>query len=310
MKDDWWKQHFPNGRQTLTIQDASGRDVAIAYGEVGTGQPLFLLHGVGSWSYNWRCNIQPLSQHFRVICVDAKGHGFSEPAGLPETIGHQIPELAQIIRALSDRPVLIAAESLGALTALATAQTYPELVDRLVLINVPIFPNELPSWGMRSLAYLPLELVEWVDQQQITRLVEPLVRQLTWLVRQEVVFDPSQTTDEDTYWLTYPYLYLRGRLTQFTVDLQLAAREIENLHKGEPNLIRSIQQQLPTTNCPILILWSDCDRWFPVEDGEKLHAHLPNSRLQIIPNCGHVASCASPEVVNAAILSHCLDGAL
>jgi pimeloyl-ACP methyl ester carboxylesterase len=41
-----------------------------------------------------------------------------------------------------------------------------------------------------------------------------------------------------------------------------------------------------------------------LENGELLHAHLPNSELQVVPNCGHVASSGNPEVVNAAIIKH------
>lgn len=69
---DWWQATFPAGRQTLTIQDANDRPVTIAYGEKGSGQPLFLVHGVASWSYCWRFNIDALAEHFRVICFDAK----------------------------------------------------------------------------------------------------------------------------------------------------------------------------------------------------------------------------------------------
>ena len=307
---DWWQQHFPKGRQTLAINDASGQDVTIAYGEVGTGKPLFLLHGLGSWSYNWRCNIQFLSQHFRVICVDAKGYGFSQTSALPETVGHQVVELAQIISALCETPALLAAESLGALTALAVAQSHPQLVGRSVLINVPVFPRQLPNVGMQLLSYLPLDLVQWVDQMQLIRPFTPLVQALTRLVRQEVVVDPNSITDEEIYWLTYPYLHIPGTLTQFAADLQLAAREIDRLNQNQPNLLTSIQQNLPTTFCPTLILWSDCDRWFPVEDGQKLHDRLPNSQFQVISNCGHVASSGNPEAVNTAILQHCLDSAL
>lgn len=306
--NDWWQQHFPDGRQTLTIPDASGREVSIAYGTVGTGQPLVLLHGIGSWSYNWRHNIQPLSQHFRVICVDAKGYGFSETPPLPEVVGHQVIELSHIIRALSEPPVMIAAESLGALTALAMTQSYSELVDRLVLINAPVFPKQLPSAGMRSLSTVPLPLIEWIDRNQMVRsftpLVQPLVQQLTRLIRQEVVFDPSQIADEEIYWLTYPYLHIPGTLTQFAADLHLAAQEIDRFHRKQPNLLQSIQDNLPNVTCPTLILWSDSDRWFPLENGELLHSHLPNSKLQIVPNCGHVASSGNPEVVNAAIIQH------
>ena len=69
----WWRANFPLGKQSLTIADANGYPVKIAYGEVGSGKPLFLLHGIGSWSYNWRNSIKPLSQYFRVTCFDAKG---------------------------------------------------------------------------------------------------------------------------------------------------------------------------------------------------------------------------------------------
>lgn len=304
---DWWQEHFPQGRQTLTIADASGREVSIAYAEVGTGKPLFLLHGVGSWSYNWRCNIQPLAQHFRVICVDAKGYGFSATSPLPETAGHQVIELARIISVLCDTAVLIAAESLGALTALALAQAEPQLVERLVLINVPVFPRQLPNLGMQLLAGLPLELVQWVDRQQLIRPFTPLVKEITRWVRREVVVDPHSITDAEIYWLTYPYLHIPGTLTQFAADLQLAVREIDRLSQNQPNLISTIQQNLPNTHCPSLILWSDCDRWFPPEDGQKLRDRLPNAQLQVIANCGHVASSGNPAAVNAAIINHCLN---
>jgi pimeloyl-ACP methyl ester carboxylesterase len=305
---DWWQQQFPSGRQTLTIQDASDRPVTIAYGEVGTGKPLVLLHGLGSWSYNWRANIQPLSQHFRVICVDAKGYGFSSAAPLPETVGHQVIELGRIIPALSDRPVCVAAESMGALTALALAQSQPELLDRLVLMNVPIFPKQLPSWGMRLLSYLPLDWVQWVDQWQLLRPFAPLVQEMTRWVRQEVVVDPDSISDDELYWLTYPYLYRTGALTQFAADLQLAAQEIDRTLQQQPTLLASIQQNLNTIKHPTLILWSDCDRWFPPTDGELLQSRLPDAHLQLIPNCGHVASSGNPNVVNAAIIEHCREG--
>jgi pimeloyl-ACP methyl ester carboxylesterase len=300
----WWQQ-FPQGKQTIAIPDAQGRTVAIAYGEVGTGQPLLLLHGIGSWSYNWRFSIQPLAQHFRVICIDAKGYGFSEAAPLPEIVGHQVIELIRIIQALSqalsDVPVAIAAESLGALTALAVAQQRPDLIHRLIVINVPIFPKRLPSLGMRSLSYLPLSLVQWVDQAHLLRSISPMFRQIAHRMRREVVTDSNLITSEEIYQLTYPYLYRSGTLTQFAADLKLAAQEIDRLHRHQPNWISEIQQQLDRVLCPTLILWGDQDQWFPIADGVALQNRLPQSQLQILANCGHVASSSNPEAVNAAI---------
>ncbi len=100
---DWWQITFPKGRQNLIITDANGYTVQIAYAEKGTGKPLFLLHSLGSWSYNSRHIIEPLSQFFRVVCFDAKGYEFSEkPLSRREENGHQVIELERIIPALCD----------------------------------------------------------------------------------------------------------------------------------------------------------------------------------------------------------------
>jgi len=304
---DWWQATFPQGRQTLTITDASGYPVSIAYGEKGTGKPLILVHGIGSWSYNWRHCIEPLSQHFRVICFDAKGYGFSAKPEYAEQPTHQIVELERIIRAFCDQPAAVVAQSLGALASLAVIQAHPELFARLVLINVPIFPERLPNRGMRSLSDLPLELIRVVDYLRLAFLFSPLVRAIVRVERREVLVDWSAVTPEEVYWITYPYVYLSGTVTKLTEELQLAVRQIELLQQNQPNQISKIQDQLDTINCQTLILWGDQDRWFPATDGEKLRDRLPNSRLQILPNCGHDASAGCPDAVNSAILEFLRD---
>ncbi|TAE54432.1 MAG: alpha/beta hydrolase, partial [Nostocales cyanobacterium] len=176
---DWWQVTFPKGRQTLTISDANGYPVQIAYGEKGTGKPLILLHGLGSWSYNWRYSIKPLSQHFRVICFDAKGYGFSDkPILRREENGHQIIELERIIHGLCDQPPVIVAESLGALVSLALAAKNPQLIGRLVVMNAPIFTKKLPHWVMGLLAKTPLELIHTIDFLRLAYLFSPIVREV------------------------------------------------------------------------------------------------------------------------------------
>lgn len=304
---DWWKATFPKGRQTLKIIDANGHPVSIAYGEKGTGKPLFLVHGIGSWSYNWRRSVEPLSQHFRVICFDAKGYGFSEKTVCRERHDHQIIELERIISALSDEPAVVVAESLGALTSLAVAQEYPELIARLVVVNVPIFPERLPHWGMLLLSHMPLELIQTIDYARLVYLLAPLVREMMAIERRTVLFDTSVLTQSDVYWISYPFIEFPGAVTKVAEELQIAAREIEHLQENKPNLIGKIQNNLGAIKCPTLILWGEQDSWYPCSDGEKLRSRIPNSSLQILPNCGHDASSGCPEAVNAAILKFLCD---
>ncbi|GAB1543580.1 alpha/beta hydrolase [Scytonema sp. NUACC21] len=305
---DWWQETFPQGRQSLIITDASGYPVQIAYGEKGTGKPLFLLHGVGSWSYNWRHSIDALSKHFRVICFDAKGYGFSEkPVSRKEHNGHQMIELERIIFSLCDEPVVIVAESLGALIALALAAKKPQLIARLIVLNVPIFAQRLPHWGMWLLSQLPLEIVQAIDSSRLALLFAPLVREIMAIERRGVLFDPSILTQEDVYWITYPYIELPGTFAKVAEELKIAAREIEHLQTNKPSLLANIQNNLSTIRCPTLILWGEQDTWFPVSDGKKLYQHLPNARLQILTNCCHDASSGASKAVNAAIIEFLQD---
>ncbi|KJH71659.1 alpha/beta fold hydrolase [Aliterella atlantica] len=299
---DWWQATFPQGRQTVEITDANGYQVSIAYGEKGQGQPLILIHGIASWGYSWRHCIHPLSQYFRVICFDAKGYGFSEKVNYPEKAGHQVIELERIIRALCDRPAIIVAESLGALIALAVVQAHPELCERLIIMNVPVFPTQLPSQGMRLLSLIPIQLIQLVDFLRLTYLFAPLIRAIAQYERQDVLSDDIKSAPDEIYWLTYPYIEFPGAIAKLTEEMQLSAREIEKLLQNQPNHISDIQAQLGNIKCPTLILWSDGDRWFPSSDGEKLRDRLPNSQLQILENCGHSASSSCPEAVNTAIL--------
>lgn len=299
---DWWQATFPQGRQTIEITDANGHKVAIAYGEKGQGKPIVLVHGIASWSYSWRYCIEPLSRHFRVICFDAKGYGFSQKLEYPEQPGHQVIELERIIKALCDRPAVIVAESLGALIALGVVQAHPELCDRLIIMNVPIFPTQLPSQGMRVLSLIPIQLIQIVDFLRLAYLSAPLIKAIAANERQDVLSNNLKSASDEIYWLTYPYIKFPGTIAKLTEEMQLSTREIEKLLQNQPNLISNIQAQLGNITCPILILWSDSDRWFPSSDGEKLRDRIPNSQLQILKNCGHSASSSCPEAVNTAIL--------
>ncbi|MBE9198805.1 MULTISPECIES: alpha/beta hydrolase [unclassified Nodularia (in: cyanobacteria)] len=300
---DWWQATFPQGRQSLIITDAQGYPVEIAYGEIGTGKPLVLLHGIGSWSYNWRHNIAPLSQYFRVICFDAKGYGFSEKAELRrEQNGHQVIELERILQLLCDQPAIIVAESLGGLVALGLAEQNPQLIARLIVINVPVFTESLPHWAMWILAKTPLEILHTIDSWRLAYLFAPLVREIMGIERRRVLFDPSILTPEDVYWITYPFIELPGTIVKVAEELQIAAQEIENWQVNKPNMLSKIQNNLGAIKCPTLIMWGDQDSWFPASHGEKLHQRIPLSQLKIIDNCFHDASAGSSEVVNAAIL--------
>jgi len=300
---DWWQTTFPKGCQSVKITDLNGQSISIAYGEKGTGKPIIMVHGIGTWSYSWRHNIEALSQQFRVICFDAKGCGFSEKPSSTERLGHQVNELVQIIQKLCDEHPAVVSESLGALVTLATAESYPELLARLVLMNVPIFPQRLPSEGMRWIAYLPLSLIRAVDRLRLVRMFAPQLRWIFRRARSEITAQGVGTNPEEAYWLTYPYIESPNAITKFAEEIKQGFQEINRLQQRQPNFISNIQNELSTISCPTLILWGEQDHWFPVADGKALHERIPNSVFKTIPDCGHNAAGGRPDIVNPAIIA-------
>jgi pimeloyl-ACP methyl ester carboxylesterase len=59
--------------------------------------------------------------------------------------------------------------------------------------------------------------------------------------------------------------------------------------------------ELPALKMPVLILWADLDRITPLSEGRAMHAMLPQSRLEIVPGCGHLAPQQCPAAYGPAL---------
>lgn len=111
----------------------------VHYVEAGSGHPVVLLHGSGPGATgmtNFRPNIGPLSQHFRVIAIDMPGWGESDTQ-TEDTGRDHVAVLLELLDALHiDRAALVG-NSLGGMTSIATATLHPERVSHLIAMGAP-----------------------------------------------------------------------------------------------------------------------------------------------------------------------------
>jgi pimeloyl-ACP methyl ester carboxylesterase len=58
---------------------------------------------------------------------------------------------------------------------------------------------------------------------------------------------------------------------------------------------------LPQVRVPTLLLYGELDERSPLHIAEYLRAHIPNARLVVIPDAGHMASVAAPAAFNGHV---------
>jgi 3-oxoadipate enol-lactonase len=112
-------------------------DVRIAYRTDGSedAPTVVLVNSLGTNLHMWDSQIAPLSQHFRVLRYDFRGHGASSVPSKPSTIEQFGLELLALLDTLQIERTHICGLSLGGIVALYFVSHYPERVKRAVFAN-------------------------------------------------------------------------------------------------------------------------------------------------------------------------------
>ena len=138
--------------------------------EAGSGPLVVLLHGFPEFWYSWRYQMKALAEAgFHVLAPDLRGYNHSDkPLGTSQyCLDLLADDVAGFIRERGDQSAILVGHDWGGAIAWKVASAYPELVERLVILNAPhpaAFKRELrtftqlrKSWYMLffQLPYIP-----------------------------------------------------------------------------------------------------------------------------------------------------------
>ena len=117
--------------------------VAIHYASLGSGPPVVLIHGFPDFWYTWRHQMAALADAgFRAVAIDQRGYDRSDaPVGveryaMPLLVG----DVVAVIKGLGVPRATVVGHDWGGLVAWRVALDAPEVVDRLIILNLP-HPN-------------------------------------------------------------------------------------------------------------------------------------------------------------------------
>lgn len=279
--------------ETLTLDDADTGDFVTLADRTRmhyiTGAPsavlhpsssVVLIHGLMDSAEQWRANLDALAQAHQVWAIDLIGFGFSSRVTTPT---YSLAMFARSIREFMDTQGIahtsLVGHSLGGAIALRFAHDYPDRVDKLVLIApatllLPLRPEFKIA---KHLPFIPRALIGWVMLDRRAR--ERALR--------EALGNPAQY---DTLEVARRLRPLRVRGTADALVAMLASPRDNHV------------LPLEHITAPTLIVWGTRDRAVPRRHIEHHARALPNAKLVIIENAGHLPHYEYPEQVNRLLL--------
>jgi 2-(acetamidomethylene)succinate hydrolase len=108
--------------------------------ELGQGRPILFLHGVTANAFVWRPVMDRLSQRYRAVAIDQRGHGRSSIGRDGRfDAGACAEDATDVAAALRAGPVLLVGHSLGARNAIAAGARRPDLIAGVIAIDFTPF---------------------------------------------------------------------------------------------------------------------------------------------------------------------------
>jgi 4,5:9,10-diseco-3-hydroxy-5,9,17-trioxoandrosta-1(10),2-diene-4-oate hydrolase len=258
------------------------RGIETYYLVKGEGHPLILIHGLPGSTYTWRKNILPLAQYFRVFAIDLKGFGYTEkPPGTYSLEAH-----AEFVKDFMDvldiTSATLVGSSYGGGVSMATALRYPNRVQSLVLIGSIGYPFGRWivdfSWfnRLQELVLYPLPFIP------------PLAKWLIKKAYQVAYYDHSLITQEMIE-EGYRVLCLKGIVESYVAT----AKSLNE---------QWLAERIKHITHPTIIIAGAEDKMVPRWVAERLNSEITNSRLEIIPQCGHIPQEEKPLITNNLII--------
>jgi pimeloyl-ACP methyl ester carboxylesterase len=280
--------YFESAAREVTTESAQLGRLRIHYRERGSGQPLLLVHGLMTTSYSWRYVIEPLARGFRVIAPDLPGSGKSEGGPKGAYGAASIAAwIGDFVRALGIEGCLVIGNSMGGYLAMRHALEEPKAFSRLVNIHSPAFPDA----KLRALAaVMRLPGVRKVTARLAMR--EPL----RWVHKNVHYYDESLKSLEEAHAYGDPLATEEGaRAFACYLAETMAARDLTAW-------TRRLAERAAPFPVPLLLLYARQDPLVAPENGPRLHAILPQSKLVWIESSSHFAHVDTPERVIEHVL--------
>jgi pimeloyl-ACP methyl ester carboxylesterase len=254
--------------------------------ELGEGPPLVFVHCLAGWWTNWVEQLPVFATERRVIAIDLPGFGYSPMPREPISASGYARLLDGLFDELGIDAAAVVGNSSGGFVSTELAIKFPQRVERLVLVSAAGLSTYRNPATMRALL---------------------LVRRFEWLFASISAWGADHA-DAITRRRGWRKLTLGSLLTY--PDLMPAPLMAELMRgAGKPGFVGtlealttySVRDRLPEIACPTLVVWGERDQLLPVRDASVYAELIPDSRMVVYPDTGHLTMLERPAAFNALL---------
>lgn len=233
----------------------------------GSGQPLFILHGVFGSSDNWQTLGKEFAEKHAVYLIDQRNHGNSPH---DEEMNYQVmsEDLVELMEQEKLTNINILGHSMGGKTAMHFACSYPDYVDKLIVVDIA--PKYYPPHhqqifeGFHSVDLKTIETRKDADEQMAKKIKNMGVRQF-------ILKNLSREGDSYTW----------------KVNLKALEENVEKIGGGLP-------EEALFEKGTLFIGGTKSD-YITEEDHKLIKKHFPASEIKMIDGAGHWVHAEKPK---------------
>ena len=250
-------------------------------GEKNDSIPIVLIHGTASSLHTYNDWTKELIINCRVVRMDLPGYGLTGPfPNRNYDIANYVNFLKNFLKSIGVKKCVLAGNSLGGNIAWNFTSEYPNMVKELILIDAAGYPIKSKS------VPIAFEIAQIPIIQNIFKFITP--RFVAKASVKNVYKDKSKVTEElvDRY---FELALRKGNREAFVDRFKVKSDSIA-------------YQKIKFITHRTLIIWGEYDELIPSEMAHRFHNDLPNDKLVILENVGHVPMEESPKESLKAVI--------
>ena len=257
--------------------------------ERARGEPLILIHGVGSRADRFRLNIDPLgAAGYRTVAVDLPGHGLAQKGQLPYSVPYYADFLLGLMDELGFARAGVIGTSLGGQIGAYAAVEAPERFGSLVMV------------GTMGVVPLGVDARTAISRSIVNRTKEGIAGKLAFVLHQTRLITAEWVEEE------FRINNSPGSTEAFDALSEYFLNRVDDDVVGDR--LAELGDRLR-----MLIVWGLADKMITADVGHAAHKILQYAPLILLRDAGHVPYLERPETFNDVVLrflAHDLDGPL